>query len=156
MFLVTNVSSANSSASIARWLTLHKWTLNFTLLTRSLNRTRSVESHSPERTHREHRLQHLFYCVTSPRTRMLRALRSSGCTRHVSWHLLYCCLRALSSNGYVYKVTSIRHNTLLSRCSHFAWFPFFAVSAERRVLPALWTVSFNIKCVGGHLYKLLY
>jgi hypothetical protein len=39
-----------------------------------------------ERTHREHRLHHLFYCcVTSPRTRMLH---SNFCTRHAMWHLL--------------------------------------------------------------------
>jgi hypothetical protein len=38
-----------------------------------------------ERIHREYRLHHLFYCcVTSPRMRMLRALHSNGCTRHVS------------------------------------------------------------------------
>jgi hypothetical protein len=55
----------------------------------------------PERSHREHRLHHLFYfCVTSPRTRMLQALHSNGCTRHLSWHFLYCCMRALPSNGW--------------------------------------------------------
>jgi hypothetical protein len=53
-----------SSASIARWLTLH----NCTALTRSIDLGRSSHIAS-ERTHRELRLQHLFYCcVTSPRT----------------------------------------------------------------------------------------
>jgi hypothetical protein len=51
-----------------------------------------------ERTHREHHLHHLFCCVTSPYTRTLRALHDNGCTRHVSWHLLYCCVGALPSN----------------------------------------------------------
>jgi hypothetical protein len=31
-----------------------------------------------ERIYRKHRLQYLFYCVTSPRTRKLRALHSNG------------------------------------------------------------------------------
>jgi hypothetical protein len=38
--------------------------------------------------------------VTSPHTRKLRVLYSNGCARHVSWHLLHCCLRALPSNGW--------------------------------------------------------
>jgi hypothetical protein len=38
-----------------------------------------------ERTRREHRLHQLFYCcVMSPRSCMLRALRSNGCKRNVS------------------------------------------------------------------------
>jgi hypothetical protein len=89
----------DSSASVARWLTLYNWTLNCTVLTRWIEHGRSSHIAS-ERTHRGHCLHHFFYyCVTSLRTRMLRALHNNGCTRHVSWHLLYCCLWALPSNG---------------------------------------------------------
>jgi hypothetical protein len=81
-------------------IVLHRWTLNCTALTRLTEHGRSSHIAS-ERTHREHRLHHLFYfCVTSPRTRMLRALHSNDCTRHVSWHLLHCCVRPLPSNGW--------------------------------------------------------
>jgi hypothetical protein len=46
-------------------------------------------------------LHHFFYSyVTSPRTRKLRALHSNGCTRHVSWHLLHCCVQASPSHGW--------------------------------------------------------
>jgi hypothetical protein len=99
-FLVTYFSNGDSSASVARRLTLHSWTLNCTALTRWTEDGRSSHIAS-ERIHREHRLQHLFYCcVTSQRTRMLRTLHSNGYTRHVSWHLLYCCMWALPSNGW--------------------------------------------------------
>jgi hypothetical protein len=60
-----------------------------------------------ERTYREHRLQNFFYCcVTWPRTRILRAPLSNGCTRHVSWHLLYCCVRTLLSDGWCYRIST--------------------------------------------------
>jgi hypothetical protein len=72
--------------------------------THSLNRTRSIEPHSPGADHREHRLHHLFYfCVTLPHMHMLWALNSNGCMRHVSWHLLYFCLRPLPSNGWCFQ-----------------------------------------------------
>jgi hypothetical protein len=99
-FLVTNLSNGYSSASVARWLTLHSWTLSCTALTRWTEHDRSSHIAS-ERIHRELRLHHLFNCcVMSSRTRMVRALHSNGCTRHVSWHLLYCCLRVLPSNSW--------------------------------------------------------
>jgi hypothetical protein len=99
-FLITNLSNGDSSASVARWLTLHNSTLNCTALTRWTDHGRSSHMTS-ERTHREHRLHHLFYCcMTSPRTCMPRALHNNGCTRHVSWHLLYCSVWALPSNGW--------------------------------------------------------
>jgi hypothetical protein len=76
---------------LPRWLTLHNWTLKCTALTRWTELGRS--SHV-DRTHRERRLQHLFYCcLTSPRTRILRALHSKG-----------RCLQSPLSNG------SIRNN----------------------------------------------
>jgi hypothetical protein len=31
---------------------------------------------------------------------LTQSLLTNGCTRHVSWHLLYCCVRALPSNGW--------------------------------------------------------
>jgi hypothetical protein len=97
--MVTNLSNGDSSASVARWLPLYCWTLNCTAL---ICRTENGQSShmASERTHREHRLRHLVYCcMMSPRTRMLRQLHSNGCKHHVSWHILYCCLRALPSNG---------------------------------------------------------
>jgi hypothetical protein len=30
---------------------------------------------------------------------LIRSLHSNCCTRHVMWHLLYCCVRTLPSNG---------------------------------------------------------
>jgi hypothetical protein len=118
-FLVTNLSNGASSASVARWLTLHNWTFNCTAFNRWTKHGRSSHIHS-EWTHREHRLYHLFYCcVTSPRTHMLWALHSNGCTRHVSWHLLYCCVRTSPSNGWCLQFPlsngSIRHNIIWSR-----------------------------------------
>jgi hypothetical protein len=54
-----------------------------------------------ERTYRKHRLHRLFYYwMTLPRKRVLLELHSNGCTRHISWHFLYCCVRALLSNGW--------------------------------------------------------
>jgi hypothetical protein len=95
IFLVKNFSNGDSSPAVAHWLTLHSWTLNCTALTRWTEHGRSSHIAS-ERTYTEHRLHHIFYCcVTSLRTRMLRALRSNVCTRHVSCHLLYFCVWAL-------------------------------------------------------------
>jgi hypothetical protein len=79
-----------------RWRYLNRLHTGFTA---SLNWTWSSRIASG-RTHRQCCLQHLFYCcVTSPRTISPNRSIAMGCTRHVSWHLLYCCLRALPSNG---------------------------------------------------------
>jgi hypothetical protein len=44
-------------------------------------------------------LHHFFhYCVASSRTRKLSVLHSNGCTRHVSWHVLHCCVQVSPSN----------------------------------------------------------
>jgi hypothetical protein len=116
-FLVTNLSNGDSSVSVARSLTLHSWTLNRTAFARWTEHGRSSHIAS-ERTHREHRLLHLFYCcVTSPRTRMLRVLHSHDCTRHVSGQLLYCCVWALPSNGWYLQshlLATRLHATILS------------------------------------------
>jgi hypothetical protein len=53
-FLVMNLSYGDSSASVARWLALHSWTLNWAALT--LWTELDPSSHTvSERTHREHR-----------------------------------------------------------------------------------------------------
>jgi hypothetical protein len=54
---------------------------------------------------------------------MLRTLHSNGCTRHVSWHLLCCFVRALPSNGWclqshilatgLYAIVCIKYNRIL-------------------------------------------
>jgi hypothetical protein len=95
-FLVTNLSNGDYSASVTRCLTLHRWTLNCTALTRSTEHSRSSHIAS-ERTYRKHRLHHLFYCcVTPPRTRKLRAVHSNGCC--VQSHLLATGLYATIFN----------------------------------------------------------
>jgi hypothetical protein len=81
-FLVTTLSNGDSSVSVGRCLTLHRWTLDFTPLTRSTEHGRSSHIAS-ERTYRKHLLHQLFYCcVTSPRKLKLRALHNKGCCLH--------------------------------------------------------------------------
>jgi hypothetical protein len=79
IFLVTNLSNRDKSASVARCLTRHNWTLNCTALTSSTEHGRSSHIAS-ERTYRKQHLHHLFHCcVTSPRMRKPLALHINGC-----------------------------------------------------------------------------
>jgi hypothetical protein len=66
----------------------------------SPNWTRSVESYSlgvdPQRTPPATPL--LLLCDVTAYM-LTQSLHSNGCMRHVLWHLLYCCMWALPSNG---------------------------------------------------------
>jgi hypothetical protein len=107
----------DSSASVARWLTLHRWTFNCTALTRSTKRDRSSHIASERTTEST-------TCITSFVWRHRACVNcgrsvANGCTRRVSWHLPYCCVRASPSNGWCLESPlsngSIRHNIVSKR-----------------------------------------
>jgi hypothetical protein len=102
IFLVTNLSNGDNSASVARCLTLHKWMLNCTALTRSTEPCRSSYIAS-ERTYRKQHPHHLFHCcVTSPRMRKPRALHGNGsCLQRHLWEtVLYATVVSRFISGF--------------------------------------------------------
>jgi hypothetical protein len=103
-FLVKNLSNGDSSASVASRLTLHIWTINCTALTHwtELGQSSHIVS---ERTHRERRLHHLFYCcATSPLT----------------WHVtLLCVYGPLPSNGCFSTSTVFALSKYVTVCVRF-------------------------------------
>jgi hypothetical protein len=98
-FLVTNLGNGDSSAFVTRWLSLHTWTLNYTAPTRWTEDGRSshIASKRTQRTQPASSL--LLSCVVTAQE-YAAGVHSNGCTRHVSWHHFYCCVRASPSNGW--------------------------------------------------------
>jgi hypothetical protein len=103
-FLVTN--QWRFSASVARWLTLHSWTLNCTSLTRS-NRTLSVESYilgvEPQRTPPAAPL--LLLCDVTAHVH-IQSLHSNAVTVTNKWHIQFYQNKYFSD----YLIGKIRHD----------------------------------------------
>jgi hypothetical protein len=101
------------SASVTRCLTLHRWTLNCTALTCSIEHGWLSHTAS-ERTYRKHRLHHPFYCcVMSP--------ACVSCGRSTATAVVYSHLLATGLYATIWKKTTLHRTRYNSSQTIWRW-----------------------------------
>jgi hypothetical protein len=100
-----------------------------------------------ERTYRERRLQHLFYCyVTSSRTHMQRVLHSNS--RCLQSHSLAMGLYATAFHSFAYFVEMYnKYELFLAICIIFKVFLYISISVSG---------AEYVLCIGGCVFFLIY